>query len=81
MLLLATLVRFALFPILLLCILPCDSPYLDTEHVEVTIVVSLVLGISNGILGTLSMSQAPKTLPRKEQEIAGECIVLLLFLC
>ena len=70
-LLVVTFARVLLFPLLMLCILPCDSPYLDTQYVEVTIAISVVLGLTNGVVGTLSMSLAPKQVARKDQELAG----------
>ncbi len=68
-LLLAALLRLALAPLLMLCAAPRAAPLLPGE--APAIVLTLLLGLSNGFIATLCMQTGPGLAPPAQRETAG----------
>eukprot|EP00117_Sycon_ciliatum_P017676 scpid45487/ scgid3602/ Equilibrative nucleoside transporter 4; Solute carrier family 29 member 4 len=72
-------VRSVLVPLVLLCILPCSSPYLDPGSSEIAFVLVTIVGFTAGAFGTLAMSRGPKDISsHRDQELAG---MIMVFSC
>lgn len=63
------LARFVLVPLLVLCTLPRASPRLSEEVWP--IVFSIMLGVTNGYLGSVPIILAPKYVPNQYKELTG----------
>ncbi|CAH0546407.1 unnamed protein product [Brassicogethes aeneus] len=67
--------RLFLIPLMVLCILPKGRPFF---HTEVTpFILSLILGLSNGILGSVPMIQAATKVEDRYRELTGNMMTLL----
>lgn len=62
--------RVVLIPALLLCAWPRIKPFFLAEGYS--IFFSIILGLSNGILGSVPMIQAPSRVSEQHRELAGD---------
>ena len=67
--------RTILIPLFLMCAIPRYSPILSNELFPV--ILSVFLGITNGIVGSVPMVQAPTKVAEENRELAGELRELL----
>ncbi|XP_053996432.1 equilibrative nucleoside transporter 4 isoform X1 [Hylaeus anthracinus] len=67
-------VRIILIPLFLLCALPRGAPILSGE--EYPLLFSCLLGVTNGIVGSVPMMQAPTKVPEGHRELAGNIMTL-----
>ncbi|EFN82396.1 equilibrative nucleoside transporter 4 [Harpegnathos saltator] len=66
--------RAILIPLFLFCAIPREAPILSGEiH---PIVLSWVLGLTNGLVGSIPMIQAPSKVPEEYRELAGNIMTL-----
>lgn len=70
LLVLATVCRILLVPLLMLCAAPRKQPVLHGE--AWSMVVSLLLGLTNGYFGSMPMIIAPGKVPDEQKELTGE---------
>lgn len=61
--------RAILIPLFLLCAIPRRSPILSGEGYP--LLFSLLLGLTNGIVGSVPMIQAPSKVPEEHRELTG----------
>ncbi|XP_003690213.1 equilibrative nucleoside transporter 4 [Apis florea] len=73
-LLLFSSVRVVLIPLFLLCALPRRTPILANEGYP--LLLSCLLGVTNGIVGSIPMMQAPTKVPEGHRELAGNIMTL-----
>ncbi|XP_043284665.1 equilibrative nucleoside transporter 4 isoform X2 [Venturia canescens] len=66
--------RAVLIPLFLLCAIPRSAPILSGEGYP--LVFSLLLGLTNGIVGSVPMIQAPSKVPEQYRELAGNIMTL-----
>ncbi|KZC13475.1 PREDICTED: equilibrative nucleoside transporter 4 [Dufourea novaeangliae] len=66
--------RVILIPLFLLCALPRGDPILAAE--EYPLLFSCLLGVTNGIVGSVPMMQAPTKVPEGHRELAGNIMTL-----
>ncbi|XP_078041485.1 equilibrative nucleoside transporter 3 isoform X1 [Augochlora pura] len=66
--------RVILIPLFLLCALPRGAPILGGE--EYPLLFSCLLGVTNGIVGSVPMMQAPTKVPEGHRELAGNIMTL-----
>ncbi|XP_033208424.1 equilibrative nucleoside transporter 4 [Belonocnema kinseyi] len=66
--------RAILIPFFLLCAIPRRSPILAGEGYP--LLFSLLLGLTNGIVGSVPMIQAPSKVPEEHRELAGNIMTL-----
>ena len=72
LLLIISVSRYLLIPLLLLCVSPSPShPLLPFPFIW-ALVLTLIFGFTNGFLGTLPMVLALKTVKSEDMEILGE---------
>lgn len=64
-----SLVRVVLVPLIMLCATPRDSPALPGEAWSV--MLSALLGITNGYFGSVPMILAPGHVPDNQKELTG----------
>ena len=64
--------RYLLIPLLVLCVSPSPSQPLLPFPFIWAIVLILIVGFTNGYFGTLSMVLAPKMVKNEHREIVGE---------
>ena len=62
-------VRVILIPLFLLCALPRSTPILSGEGYP--LLLSCLLGVTNGIVGSVPMTQAPSKVSEGHRELAG----------
>ena len=62
--------RVLLMPPLVLCAAPRSGPVLSWEGWSM--LLSLLLGLSNGLVGSLPMILAPHKVPEQNRELCGE---------
>ncbi|KAJ0393217.1 hypothetical protein ATCC90586_009337 [Pythium insidiosum] len=78
-----TVIRLAFIPLMLMGVAG-TSFYAFGSHVEVSLVynilMTLVIGITNGLLSTVTMGTAPRMLPPNDRESGGAVMVFFLFL-
>ncbi|XP_014471015.1 PREDICTED: equilibrative nucleoside transporter 4 isoform X2 [Dinoponera quadriceps] len=66
--------RALLIPLFLSCAIPRDGPILSGEiH---SILLSWALGLTNGLVGSIPMIQAPSKVPEEHRELAGNIMTL-----
>ncbi|XP_032664647.1 equilibrative nucleoside transporter 4 [Odontomachus brunneus] len=66
--------RAILIPLFLFCAIPRDAPILSGEiH---PILLSWALGLTNGLVGSIPMIQAPSKVPEEYRELAGNIMTL-----
>lgn len=78
----SALARILIVPFLMMCATPRRDPYLSGE--AWSMVLSAVLGITNGYFGSVPMILAPSKVPDEQKELTGEATVVLfcfLYLC
>lgn len=68
--LLISAMRTILVPLFLFCATPRGIPILSGEMYP--ILLSWVLGLTNGLVGSIPMIQAPSKVPEEYRELAGE---------
>ncbi|XP_017764073.1 PREDICTED: equilibrative nucleoside transporter 4 isoform X3 [Eufriesea mexicana] len=73
-LLLFSSVRVILIPLFLLCVLPRGTPILSGEGYP--LLLSCLLGVTNGIVGSVPMMQIPTKVPEGHRELAGNIMTL-----
>ncbi|XP_076763335.1 equilibrative nucleoside transporter 3 isoform X2 [Xylocopa sonorina] len=66
--------RVILIPLFLLCALPRGAPILSGEGYP--LILSCLLGVTNGIVGSVPMMQAPTKVPEGLRELAGNIMTL-----
>nr|XP_050861032.1 equilibrative nucleoside transporter 4 [Vespula vulgaris]XP_050861033.1 equilibrative nucleoside transporter 4 [Vespula vulgaris] len=66
--------RIILIPLFLLCAIPRSAPILSDECYP--LVFSWLLGLTNGIVGSIPMIQAPSKVPEEHRELAGNIMTL-----
>lgn len=66
--------RIILIPLFLLCALPRGAPILSNECYP--LVFSWLLGLTNGVVGSVPMIQAPSKVPEEYRELAGNIMTL-----
>ncbi|GLE05078.1 hypothetical protein PINS_up014062 [Pythium insidiosum] len=78
-----TVIRVGFIPLMLMGVAG-TSLYVFGSHVEVSLVynvlITLVIGITNGLLSTVTMGTAPRMLPPQDRESGGAVMVFFLFL-
>jgi len=74
-LLLAGVLRWALFPLLLLCVLPIGDPIIHGEALPIIII--LILGFTTGYMGSTPMCAASDRVSLEEREMAGTFAIFL----
>ncbi|XP_076846175.1 equilibrative nucleoside transporter 4 isoform X2 [Brachyhypopomus gauderio] len=67
-------VRVLFLPLFVMCVSPARRPLL--VHPAWPCVLSVLLGISNGYLGSVPMIQAAGTVPRQQRELAGNTMTV-----
>ncbi|XP_068975765.1 equilibrative nucleoside transporter 4 [Bombus flavifrons] len=67
-------VRVILIPLFLLCALPRSTPIFSGEGYP--LLLSCLLGVTNGIVGSVPMMQAPTKVPEGHRELAGNIMTL-----
>lgn len=75
----ASVFRLLTIPLMIMCVAPRESPIFSSEITAFTL--SIVLGLSNGVLGSVPMIQAPTKVEDRYREITGnyENITIYLF--
>lgn len=66
--------RVILIPLFLLCAIPRHAPILSNEIYP--LMFSWLLGLTNGIVGSVPMIQAPSKVPEEHRELAGNIMTL-----
>ncbi|CAK9827742.1 Equilibrative nucleoside transporter 4 [Anthophora retusa] len=66
--------RVILIPLFLLCALPRGDPIISGERYP--LLLSCILGVTNGIVGSVPMMQAPLVVPSAHRELAGNIMTL-----
>ncbi|XP_015593950.1 equilibrative nucleoside transporter 4 [Cephus cinctus] len=66
--------RAILIPLFLLCAIPRKAPVLSGEGYP--LLFSLLLGLTNGIVGSVPMIQAPSKVPEEHRELTGNIMTL-----
>lgn len=66
--------RVILIPMFLLCAIPRENPILAGEGYPV--LFSWLLGLTNGIVGSVPMIQAPSKVPEEHRELTGNIMTL-----
>ncbi|KAG7205436.1 hypothetical protein KM043_007428 [Ampulex compressa] len=66
--------RVILIPLFLLCAIPRGAPILSGEGYP--LLFSWLLGLTNGIVGSVPMIQAPSKVPEEHRELAGNIMTL-----
>lgn len=66
--------RIILIPLFLLCAIPRHAPILSREGYP--LLFSWLLGLTNGIVGSVPMIQAPSKVPEEHRELAGNIMTL-----
>lgn len=61
-----------MIPLMLLCAMPRSKPVISTEIFP--FVFALILGLSNGVLGSVPMIQAPSKVEDRHRELTGMCL-------
>lgn len=62
--------RLVMIPLVLMCAIPRRDPVFSSELVA--FVLSLMLGLSNGILGSVPMIKAPSKVDDMHRELTGK---------
>ncbi|KYQ55555.1 Equilibrative nucleoside transporter 4 [Trachymyrmex zeteki] len=66
--------RIILIPLFFLCAIPRGAPILSGEGYP--LLFSWLLGLTNGIVGSIPMIQAPSKVPEEHRELAGNIMTL-----
>lgn len=66
--------RLVMIPLMLMCALPRTGPIFSAEMFA--FFFSLILGLSNGVLGSVPMIQAPSKVDDRYRELTGEGLKL-----
>lgn len=61
--------RLIMIPLMLMCAAPRSNPLISAEIVPFTF--ALILGLTNGILGSVPMIQAPSKVDDRHRELTG----------
>lgn len=64
--------RLIMIPLMLMCATPRSSPILASEVFPFSF--ALILGLSNGVLGSVPMIQAPSKVDDRHRELTGRLI-------
>ncbi|RZC40927.1 equilibrative nucleoside transporter 4, partial [Asbolus verrucosus] len=67
--------RLIMIPLMIMCVAPRASPIFSAEVTAFTF--ALILGFSNGILGSVPMIQAPSKVDDRYRELTGNIMTLL----
>ncbi|CAH1372668.1 equilibrative nucleoside transporter 4 isoform X1 [Tenebrio molitor] len=67
--------RLIMIPLMIMCVAPRASPIFSAEVTAFTF--ALILGFSNGILGSVPMIQAPSKVDDRYRELTGNMMTLL----
>lgn len=66
-----SLARFVLIPLLVLCIVPCQSPAFGSASEYVAMALAATIGITNGYFGCMAMVLSPSRVESTLREVAG----------
>ncbi|XP_063244891.1 equilibrative nucleoside transporter 4 [Bacillus rossius redtenbacheri] len=66
--------RTLLIPLMLLCAMPRGNPLIPREGYPM--LFSILLGVSNGLVGSVPMIQAPSRVPEEHRELTGNIMTL-----
>lgn len=69
--------RAVLIPLLVLCATPRGSPIIPGEGYP--LLFSLLLGLTNGLVGSVPMIQAPSRVSEEHRELTGTVIIKTSF--
>ena len=72
-LVISTLCRLLLVPLLMLCAAPRGNPFISREPWPIAL--SAVLGVTNGYFGSVPMILAPSKVPDHQKELTGNKIL------
>ncbi|XP_060535894.1 equilibrative nucleoside transporter 4 isoform X2 [Cylas formicarius] len=67
--------RLLLIPLMVMCVAPRHSPRFSAEITA--FIFSVLLGLSNGILGSVPMIQAPSKVEDRHRELTGNIMTLM----
>lgn len=67
--------RILLIPLLLLCAMPRGRPFINSEGYPMFF--SMVLGLTNGLIGSIPMIQAPSKVPEENRELSGKLFFMI----
>uniref|UniRef100_A0A673M1L7 Solute carrier family 29 member 4 n=1 Tax=Sinocyclocheilus rhinocerous TaxID=307959 RepID=A0A673M1L7_9TELE len=76
-LLVCSCLRIVFLPLFVMCVSPVQRPLL--AHPAWPCSLSLMLGISNGYLGSVPMIQAAGKVPLQQREVAGEAVSVITY--
>lgn len=62
--------RILLIPLLLLCAMPRGRPFIPGEGYPMFF--SMILGLTNGLIGSIPMIQAPSKVSEENRELTGD---------
>lgn len=65
--------RLVFVPLVLLCAAPRNHPFFSLEPFP--LIFYLLLGLSNGVLGSVPMIQAPTRVPEVHRELTGKDLI------
>ncbi|XP_076271622.1 equilibrative nucleoside transporter 3 isoform X2 [Rhynchophorus ferrugineus] len=68
-------IRLILIPLMIMCVAPRQSPKFSAEITA--FIFSVMLGLSNGILGSVPMIQAPSKVDDRHRELTGNMMTLM----
>ncbi|XP_030757329.1 equilibrative nucleoside transporter 4 [Sitophilus oryzae] len=68
-------IRLVLIPLMIMCVAPRHSPKFSAEITA--FIFSVMLGLSNGILGSVPMIQAPSKVDDRHRELTGNMMTLM----
>lgn len=62
--------RLLLVPLMIMCVAPRQGPRFTSELTAC--IYSIILGLTNGVLGSVPMIQAPTKVEDRHRELTGE---------
>ncbi|KAL1517052.1 hypothetical protein ABEB36_000867 [Hypothenemus hampei] len=73
-----SIIRLVLIPLMIMCVAPRESPRFSAEITA--FINSILLGVTNGILGSVPMIQAPTKVEDRHRELTGNMMTLMYML-
>ncbi|XP_066250775.1 equilibrative nucleoside transporter 4 isoform X1 [Euwallacea similis] len=70
-----SIMRLILIPLMIMCVAPRRSPKFSAEITA--FIYSIILGLTNGILGSVPMIQAPTKVDDRHRELTGNMMTLM----
>lgn len=68
--------RLLMIPLMIMCVFPKENPIFEAEITA--FILSIILGLSNGVLGSVPMIQAPTKVEDRFRELTGYIIIWTL---